>query len=295
MGFVVTWSMIVGVSSLLIWQLNVFTALLAIWIFANRQMALGVLMHECAHRSWFRTSWLNDYAGHWLAGLPVLVPLTFYRKYHFIHHTNTGTEKDPDVGNINAYPVSRQSFKRKVIRDFSGRSGLKNLLGLLLYVNTGRPGNAVSMGVQKEPVDQQSVLRTTLKNYAELLMVHGGMLLLLSWAGHLEIALLWWIAFIFVYPFVLRVRQIAEHAAMPALASEDVRDNTRTTVARWWDKLTFAPHGVNYHCEHHSMPTVPAYHLPEMHRLLQERGFYQQHPDALVKGYGAVLLKAMSG
>ncbi|WP_425402017.1 fatty acid desaturase [Hahella ganghwensis] len=56
----------------------------------------------------------------------------------------------------------------------------------------------------------------------------------------------------------------------------------------------FAPHGVNYHCEHHAMPTVPAYHLPRMHKLLKERGFYQQHSSTVVQRVPAVIRHAMS-
>ncbi|OZG74742.1 hypothetical protein BTA51_07160 [Hahella sp. CCB-MM4] len=294
MGFIVSWGMIAGVSVLYVLFPNIATLLLLLWIFSNRQMGLGVLLHECAHRSWFRTPWLNDVAGHWFAGMWVLVPLPFYRKYHFIHHTRTGTLDDPDLDNIKSYPVTRQSFRRKMWRDFTGRSGLKSFIGLMLYVNTGRPGNAISMGVQKQEVSREEVVHATLVNYSQLLLVHGSAAMLLGYFGHLELLLWWWVAFLFGYPFILRIRQIAEHAAMPALASEDVRDTTRTTIARWWERLIFAPHGVNYHCEHHALPTVPGYHLPRMHQLLKQRGFYQHHPDALVNGYPDVIRKAMS-
>ena len=31
------------------------------------------------------------------------------------------------------------------------------------------------------------------------------------------------------------------------------------------------PHHVNYHLEHHLYPAVPHYHLPRLHRLLQDK------------------------
>jgi len=52
--------------------------------------------------------------------------------------------------------------------------------------------------------------------------------------------------------------------------TDDLR-NTRTTLARWWERLLIAPNRVNYHLEHHIMMAVPHYHLPRMHRLLRER------------------------
>ncbi|WP_164887165.1 fatty acid desaturase family protein [Hahella sp. KA22] len=294
MGFVTTWGLIVGVSALFALYPNVFTLILALVVLANRQLALGILLHDCSHRSWFRSQWLNDQLGHWLAGAPVLVPLPFYRKYHFIHHVKTGTDEDPDVGNIRSYPVTKTSMRRKIFRDFTGQSGLKNALALLLYVNTGRPGNAVSMGVQTRHAEKAEVRRTTLRNFSHLLLVHGGFLGLCVGLGHWEVYLLWWVAYIFTYPFIIRVRQVAEHGAMPALSSDDVRDTTRTTLARWWERLLFAPHYVNYHCEHHALPTVPGYNLPRMHQMLRERGFYQDKPEALVVGYPEIIRKAAS-
>ena len=105
----------------------------------------------------------------------------------------------------------------------------------------------------------------------------------------------WWVCLVFVYPFIIRMRQIAEHAALTSLSSDDVRDTTRTTIARWWERLLFAPNYVNYHCEHHYVPTVPSYNLKQMHELLLQRGFYEEKPSALVvEGYPRVLAIATS-
>ena len=68
--------------------------------------------------------------------------------------------------------------------------------------------------------------------------------------------------------------------------------NTRTTLARWWERLLLAPNRVNYHLEHHLVMAVPHYHLPRMHRLLRERGVLR---DACVaRGYLDVLRLASS-
>ncbi|MEC8428946.1 MAG: fatty acid desaturase, partial [Pseudomonadota bacterium] len=105
----------------------------------------------------------------------------------------------------------------------------------------------------------------------------------------------WWVCFVFVYPFILRMRQIAEHGAMTSLSSGDVRDTTRTTLASWWERLLFAPNYVNYHCEHHYLPTVPSYRLKEMHEILIHRGFYKEKPAALAAlGYTQVLRLALT-
>ena len=68
--------------------------------------------------------------------------------------------------------------------------------------------------------------------------------------------------------------------------------NTRTTMLSWWERLFIGPCGVNYHLEHHLLMTVPAYNLPKLHEMLEERGALD---GALVDhGYWGVLKQASS-
>jgi fatty acid desaturase len=69
--------------------------------------------------------------------------------------------------------------------------------------------------------------------------------------------------------------------------STDPWTNTRSVRARWWERLTVAPHFVNFHFEHHLAPTVPAHQLPRLHRWLAEQGVLARVQVA--PGYGAVL------
>lgn len=286
------WLVIAAIFALVALYPNVITVIAAGFLLAGQQMALGAFLHDCAHRGMFRTRAFNDFFGHWFAGIPALVPLPFYREYHFQHHRLTGTEQDPDVQNIASYPVSKASMRRKLLRDYTGQSGLKALLGALLYVNTGRAGDAGSMGVQRRQRSPGEILRTTLKNYGAILLVHGTIFGILYALGHPWVYLVWWLASTFFLPGILRIRQIGEHGAMPQL-SGPVRATTRTTLANWWQRWLIAPNAINYHCEHHFAPTVPAYNLPRLNRLLRERGFYDDYPQALVQeGYMEVLRRA---
>jgi len=275
---------------------NLITIVLALFILGGRQLGLGILLHECSHRSFFSTQNQNDLVGHWFAGIPVLVLIDFYRPYHFTHHTKTGTKEDPDVGNIAQYPVNKNSFKRKLMRDFLGLSGLKATSALLFYVLPGRAGNAVSLGVNNDKIGKDAGWRMGLRNYLHAVVFQVVFFAILVASGHAYLYALWWLAYIFTHPFIIRIRQIAEHGAMPELASNDVRQTTRTTIANWWERLLFAPNYVNYHCEHHLLPTVPSYHLEEMHRILKSQGFYANNRAALVeKGYPEIIRLASAG
>lgn len=275
---------------------SVVTVIIALFIIGGRQLGLGILVHECSHRGFFSTALLNDFMGQWFAGVAVLVPINFYRPYHFKHHTSTGTTEDPDVGNIAQYPVTKASFRRKIIRDFSGVSGMKATLALLLYVLPGRAGNAVSLGVNSQDIGKDSGWQMGLRNYCQVLAFHLVFFSLLYALGQPWLYGLWWLAYLTTHPFIIRMRQIAEHGSMPMLSSKDVRQTTRTTMARWWERLLFAPNYVNYHCEHHLLPTVPSYRLPRMHCLLRSKGFYKGSEAALVEGgYRAVWRLASAG
>jgi len=283
-GLVFNWLLVAASFALVGYDANPITILVAMIIISGRQLGFGILLHDCSHRSWFSKSWMNDHLGHWLAGVPILVPMRFYRPYHFIHHTKTGTELDPDVDNIRNYPVTKASMRRKVWRDFTGRSGLKALYGVLFFANTGRVGNTVSLGNKQNQRTAQETRDFAFANFRDILIFHSAFFGIFWMIGEPMLYLLWWASYIFTYPFIIRLRQVAEHGAMPKLSSKDVRETTRTTLASWWERLTFAPNYVNYHCEHHYQPTVPGYNLPEMHRLLRQRGFYEDHSAALVQG-----------
>jgi len=105
--------------------------------------------------------------------------------------------------------------------------------------------------------------------------------------GHPALALMWPVAFLTTYLCFARLRQVAEHGGVPDLFDPDPRRNTRTTLARWWERVCVAPNFVNYHLEHHLAAGVPCYRLRAFHELLEQRGAYTH--TQFPKGYPAVL------
>ena len=110
---------------------------------------------------------------------------------------------------------------------------------------------------------------TGVRNFRGVTITNAALLAVLVLCGHPALYLLWVAAWFTTYSLVMRIRSIAEHGMVPD-PSDDLR-NTRTTLARWWERLLIAPNRVNYHLEHHIMMAVPHYHLPRLHRLLRER------------------------
>ena len=111
---------------------NPLTFLLAVTVIGSRQLGLAILMHEAAHNALFKTPWLNETLGEWLCGRPILAELSAYRRYHLTHHRYTQSHKDPDLPLSSKFPTTRASLRRKFLRDLSGQTGTKQLLGQIL-------------------------------------------------------------------------------------------------------------------------------------------------------------------
>lgn len=255
---------------------NPLTILLAIPLLAGRQLGLSVLMHDAGHRTLFRTAALNDVIGQWLCALPVMNDQPSYARGHLDHHRKAGTREDPDLPNYQAYPISRESFRRKLTRDLTGQTGVK----LMGYIFRGASG-IISRG------ERESSLPFVQQIAVQLLL-----LTILSLCGIPWAYLLWAVAYLTFFMLVIRIRQVAEHAAVPDLYDLDPRLNTRTVEAPWWQRLLFAPNGVNYHMEHHFMASVPCYQLKSLRQYLKQRGALDGVP--LFTGYGQVLKTAIS-
>ncbi|MBE9538723.1 MAG: fatty acid desaturase family protein [Proteobacteria bacterium] len=264
------WLAIVAIFVLVANYTNPLTILIALPLLGGRQLGLAVLMHECGHRSLFKSTKLNDVLGQWLCALPIMNDMPSYARGHLKHHRAAGTEQDPDLSNYQAYPIPRESFRRKIIRDLSGQTGVK----LLSYLVKGA---ATSMSNEK---------RQGITPLLQQLAVQLVMIFILSLFGVAWLYLLWAVAYLTAFMLFIRLRQVAEHAAVPDLFDLDPRKNTRTVVPRWWERALLAPNMVNYHMEHHFMASVPCYRLRALHRHLRGMGALANMPEFI--GYSAV-------
>ena len=178
-----------------------------------------------------------------------------------------------------AFPTSRTSLRRKIVRDLTGQTAflrrgeqIRRALG---------PADA-PLGVQLGTLwamDKGSLV-------ANLVLFAG-----LSAAGYWWLyPVMWLLPLATWYQLVSRIRNIAEHAGVPD--NDDPLRNTRTTYANPLMRLLVAPYWVNYHLEHHLFLFVPCWRLPQAHRALLEAG---RGPSMELKpGYLAVLKAATS-
>jgi fatty acid desaturase len=287
-GIAATWAVIAGCFAAMGWAMQQawFVALpvtlLAVAILGGRQLALAILTHEATHKTLFKTRWLNDWPTDWLCARPIGLDLEKYRQHHFIHHTKTGTPEDSDISLVAGLPTTRSSLRRKLLRDLSGRTGLKYLFGFFL-MNAELMKWTVASDVEWLPRRRwwQHAL-AFVKNSAPTVLTNLVLAAVLMAFGHGELYLAWLAAYLIPYPLFLRIRAMAEHAATKD--STDMFENTRTTRAGFIARSFVAPFRVNFHIEHHVMPSVPYHRLPLMHRMLREKGVVAEPP-----GYWKVL------
>lgn len=251
------WSVIAGLFYLAAAFPNPLTFLLVIILLGGRQMAFGVLVHETGHKSMFTSPAVNHFVGTWLSGYWVFSDKEAYMKGHLMHHKDCGTEQDPDLKNYEAYPVNRASLWRKFKRDLTGQLGwrrVKSIARGLGRLNDLNPGA------------RQTLIRGLGCNIA--------MLVFFALLGMPWLYALWVIAFMTTHMMITRIRQVAEHAAVPNHFDLDARLNTRTIYINRLERLLIAPHDLNYHLEHHMNAAVPIYRLRELHQLLLSKGYY---------------------
>ena len=252
------WSVIIGLFFLAAAFPNPLVILLVIILLGGRHQGFGVIVHETGHRSLFDSQDLNDFCGKWLSGYWIFSDKEDYMKGHLKHHQEAGTQRDPDLSNYQAYPVSRRSLQRKITRDVTGQVGWRRIKSIARSIQ--------HLGDLK-PHIRQTVLRSLLVNVVMLAVVTA--------MGHPWLYILWVVAFMTSHMLVARIRQISEHAAVPDQFSPDPRLNTRTMYISALERLLISPHQVSYHLEHHLMASIPIYRLKRLHEILLGKGYYE--------------------
>jgi fatty acid desaturase len=281
-----SWSVIVACFGLYVCRPGPITFLIGFVIISGRHLALAILMHEAAHYLILPNRRDNDRIGQWLLAQPIMLDLSAYRQIHFQHHKATWTDADPDLGLAKPFPITRWSFARKVLRDLTGRTGFKRYR-MIARLSAGL--SPFGRGLEGTPLGV-AVARFC-RRQKGFLIANAVLLLAFSLLGHPEaFVLLWWLPALSGYSLVLRLRSIAEHAAVSDPGDE--LKQTRTTLVPFWLGFFIAPHHVNYHLEHHLFMFIPHYRLPRAHRLLREAGVLERAEVA--PSYFEVLRRATS-
>jgi len=231
-------------------------------VIGARQLGLGILMHEAAHGLLHRQKRINDGLGQWFAAAPVGSDLNWYRPYHLQHHRHVQTEADPDLSLSAPFPVSKDSLRRKIIRDLTGQTFFKQRV-FAIVAAFFKPELATQPGAEV------IASRTGLGRFA---LTNVALFAILTAVGHPLLYLVGWLLPLATWnPLATRLRNIAEHACVDSDLSNPF-SQARTTHTNFLERLLIAPYWVAYHAEHHALMYVPCFRLAKAHRLLKEKG-----------------------
>lgn len=269
------YALIIAAGALFIFWPNPLTYIAAIMIIGARQLGLAILMHDAAHGALSPDQKLNDWIGQWLCAGPVGADLMRYRPYHLQHHRFTEQPEDPDLGLSRPFPITKKSFWRKVVRDLTGRTFLKQRI---------QPSIAAFLAGKPRTKEMDE---TALRFWATNGIIIGVTTVLGYWWAWFA---LWIVPFATWQQLVTRLRNIAEHACVGK--HEDPFRHARTTLANPIERLLIAPYWVHFHSEHHVFMHVPCYRLEKLHALLMERGYAPRM--AIAESYPAMLRVATS-
>lgn len=234
---------------------------------------LTILMHECCHRTLFRSRALNDRIGLACGGFLVTSYDAFCRA-HWQHHRHCGTDADGEESDY------------LMLQDASPLELLVHLLKPLIGVQAGRLALAALAALTRRfgghapaSANDPAAMRTgqhvpIVSPAAQLAAIAGCQVviaLLASGFGRHP-----WL--VLAYPataatfglFFSRVRAFCEHVR---LDRHDGECSVRSHLPNPIDRVFFYTLNMNLHVEHHLFPQVPACHLPRVRGQLQDAGY----------------------
>ena len=235
------------------------TVALAPWVWPVTFLLMGrtfaqylSLMHEAAHRLLFANKKANDFAGRWLLGFPSWTNTDGYRRVHAAHHRDEFGPDEPDIALYQGYPISPASFRRKLVRDATGRTGMKLMAQFFAGARSTLP----------------IVRHTFWKIIAVQVVLLGAAIA----SGHWWLYPFFWLApYLTVWRVINRLRSIAEHGGMRA--GDDRRENTHQVRQHLLARFMLVPYNIGIHLAHHVDSGIPFRSLPRLDRALREAGY----------------------
>ncbi len=226
---------------------------LALVVIANRQRALGNILHDAAHRNLHRKRLINDGITNALVAPLVFADLTAYRDTHFEHHLQLGDpSRDPDyLARLPGCLVSP----------------LRNYARLAFSLQQWQGSIAGHLGDSKVPLNRKIYIVAWWVAFAGL--IHAG----LGTKYLAAFVLLWMLARATAFHLITMFREMCDHFGFTGTG---VLSFTRDIVhgSVWY--FLIHPRNNGYHLTHHLLPAVPYYHLPAAQKLFAEVPLYKQ-------------------
>ncbi|HTE39631.1 MAG TPA: fatty acid desaturase [Steroidobacteraceae bacterium] len=206
-----------------------------------------MVLHDCAHRTLFRSTRTNDIVGQILGALTG-VDFRCYTHQHWLHHRTFGEMRDP------------QGFYYAGVGRMTSRQYLWHLAKPLL-------GGNLRAALAESHLAQKNVLRNVANGQILIVIVVQLVLLSIVTGGgsQLGLALLPFVSGATFGLFFSQLRGIAEHVVVAGSEAGYVRSHP----THWLDRIFLYDLNFNFHAEHHAFPHVPSCHLHWMQSTMR--------------------------
>jgi fatty acid desaturase len=258
--------------------------ILLVLLIGLRINAFGVILHEGSHGLLAKSRRLNDRICNWGVAFWTINSVEEYRPTHRLHHRYLGQERDPDRV-FYLVPSRRGALTSLLLQDLFGVTAFRRATGRISGTGqaSGAPANLLA-----KPQLLAGKIVTQLIIVGQFVLFQGVR------RGVLFYAVFWLVPIVCMYPMILRLKTITEHFDPALREANSVHWIARTSCAGWLQNHLVGAR-MEYHFEHHVVPTIPYRGLKRLHRQLGQTDLFSRHSDVLSHGYVLFLTRAVVG
>jgi fatty acid desaturase len=238
---------------------------IVVWLLGQGLLAFAllqwfVLLHECGHKTLFRSKWIHRWLGH-LAAFFAVIPFHSWKKVHAMHHKWTGWQ-DLDPTTESLVPRELGRFE-KLLTNFCWKYGIP-LFAVIYRVN-----NFWNLPRLNRMFRRPTVRLRIVSNIALLALAYAVTVWLVGFGQLIRLCGLGLLLSLMLQEWLI----LSQHTHIPQQLSHgrDVQPYTAVEQEPFTRSLRFPGWfsisvliNVDAHELHHMYPFVPAYHL---HRI----------------------------
>jgi fatty acid desaturase len=258
--------------------------ILVVLLMGLRMNAFGVVLHEGSHGLLAKSRKLNDRICNWGIAFWTINSVEEYRPTHRLHHRYLGQVNDPDRV-FYLVPARRGALSSLMLQDLFGLTAFRRATGRI-------SGSSQASGAPASLLAKPQLLIG--KAIAQVIVLAQFILFQGILRGIVFYLVFWLVPIVCMYPMILRLKTITEHFDPSLREANSVHWIARTSFAGSLQNHLVGAR-MEYHFEHHVLPTIPYRGLKKLHQRLNQAGLFTRHGELVSHGYVLFLTRAVLG
>jgi fatty acid desaturase len=256
--------------------------ILLVFFMGLRMNAFGVIVHEGSHGLLAKSRRLNDRICNCGVAFWTINSVEEYRPTHRLHHRYLGQERDPDRV-FYLVPYRRGALTSLILQDLFGVTAFRRATSRIQGTSTESGAPASLLARPQLLVGKFITQVVVLGQFILFQGVRRGVLFYVAF---------WLVPIVCMYPMILRLKTITEHFDPGLRDPKSVHWIARTSYAGWLENHLVGAR-MEYHFEHHVLPTIPYRGLKKLHRQLGQTDLFTRHREVISHGYVLFLSRAV--